>query len=293
MIRSGQSSLKVRASRSAVLISGPLTPNGASSAPAGAVTIVAAGLGGFGPAEEDQLCAELLESLMHRLQHRRHVAAGAHLPHLVPDSSRHLLAPLLEADPPEFPFVALLVSGGHSMLVEVRRIGDYRVLGETLDDAAGEAFDKTAKLLGLGYPGGPRIAQAAEHGDPHRYRFPRPMTDRPGLEFSFSGLKTHTRNLYRKYSGEAGIVEDIAAEGFETSWRVNALGLLLVSKQVIPAMKEKGAGAIVVIGATASRRGMPRTTAFAPAKAAQRSLAEAMARHLWPAGIHVSPVVAH
>jgi N6-L-threonylcarbamoyladenine synthase len=126
----------------------------------------------------------------------------------------HLLAPLLEADPPEFPFVALLVSGGHSMLVEVRRIGDYRVLGETLDDAAGEAFDKTAKLLGLGYPGGPRVAQAAEHGDPDRYRFPRPMTDRPGLEFSFSGLKTHTRNLYRRNSEEAGIVEDIAA-GFQ------------------------------------------------------------------------------
>ena len=126
----------------------------------------------------------------------------------------HLLAPLLEADPPEFPFVALLVSGGHSMLVEVRRIGDYRVLGETLDDAAGEAFDKTAKLLGLGYPGGPRVAQAAEHGDANRYRFPRPMTDRPGLEFSFSGLKTHTRNLYRRHSEEAGIVEDIAA-GFQ------------------------------------------------------------------------------
>ncbi|MEJ2383473.1 MAG: tRNA (adenosine(37)-N6)-threonylcarbamoyltransferase complex transferase subunit TsaD [Xanthomonadales bacterium] len=126
----------------------------------------------------------------------------------------HLLAPLLEPNPPEFPFVALLVSGGHSMLVEVRRIGDYRVLGETLDDAAGEAFDKTAKLLGLGYPGGPKVAQAAEHGDADRYRFPRPMTDRPGLEFSFSGLKTHTRNLYRQHSGEDGIVEDIAA-GFQ------------------------------------------------------------------------------
>jgi len=126
----------------------------------------------------------------------------------------HLLAPLLEPDPPEFPFVALLVSGGHSMLVEVRRIGEYRVLGETLDDAAGEAFDKTAKLLGLGYPGGPVLARAAQSGDPDKYRFPRPMTDRPGLEFSFSGLKTHTRNLWKKHGDEQNARADIAA-GFQ------------------------------------------------------------------------------
>lgn len=126
----------------------------------------------------------------------------------------HLLAPMLEAEPPAFPFVALLVSGGHSMLVEVAEIGSYRVLGETLDDAAGEAFDKTAKLLGLGYPGGPAVARAAEYGDPDKYRFPRPMTDRPGLEFSFSGLKTHTRNLYQKHADEPNAVEDIAA-GFQ------------------------------------------------------------------------------
>ena len=126
----------------------------------------------------------------------------------------HLLAPMLEAEPPEFPFVALLVSGGHSMLVEVRDIGSYQILGETLDDAAGEAFDKTAKLLGLGYPGGPALAKAAESGDPNRFSFPRPMTDRPGLEFSFSGLKTHTRNLWRKHSEEANAQADIAA-GFQ------------------------------------------------------------------------------
>ena len=126
----------------------------------------------------------------------------------------HLLAPLLEAEPPGFPFVALLVSGGHSMLVEVAEIGSYRVLGETLDDAAGEAFDKTAKLLGLGYPGGPALARAAEKGDADKYRFPRPMTDRPGLEFSFSGLKTHTRNLYQKHRDEENVREDIAA-GFQ------------------------------------------------------------------------------
>jgi N6-L-threonylcarbamoyladenine synthase len=102
----------------------------------------------------------------------------------------HLLAPMLEPDAPAFPFLALLVSGGHTLLTDVRAIGDYRLLGESVDDAVGEAFDKTAKLLGLGYPGGPAIAAAAVHGTPGRFRFPRPMTDRPGLDFSFSGLKT-------------------------------------------------------------------------------------------------------
>ena len=102
----------------------------------------------------------------------------------------HLLAPLLEADPPAFPFVALLVSGGHTLLVEVRGIGQYKILGETLDDAVGEAFDKVAKWLGLGYPGGPALERLALQGRPGRFRFPRPMTDRPGLDFSFSGLKT-------------------------------------------------------------------------------------------------------
>jgi N6-L-threonylcarbamoyladenine synthase len=126
----------------------------------------------------------------------------------------HLLAPMLEPDPPGFPFIALLVSGGHSMLVEVRAIGDYRMLGETLDDAAGEAFDKTAKLLGLGYPGGPALAKLAEKGDEGRFYFPRPMTDRPGLEFSFSGLKTHTRNLWLEHEDKEGVREDIAA-GFQ------------------------------------------------------------------------------
>src|SRR5688500_11114515 len=102
----------------------------------------------------------------------------------------HLLAPLMEADPPQPPFVALLVSGGHTQLVEVAAIGRYRLLGDTLDDAAGEAFDKTAKLMGLPYPGGPILARLAEQGTPGRFKFPRPMTDRPGLDFSFSGLKT-------------------------------------------------------------------------------------------------------
>jgi N6-L-threonylcarbamoyladenine synthase len=126
----------------------------------------------------------------------------------------HLLAPMLEEDPPEVPFVALLVSGGHTILIEVRAIGEYRILGETLDDAAGEAFDKTAKLLGLGYPGGPALARLAAEGDIHRFEFPRPMTDRPGLDFSFSGLKTHTRNLWLNSSQDQQTRADIAA-GFQ------------------------------------------------------------------------------
>jgi len=110
----------------------------------------------------------------------------------------HLLATMLEPEAPEFPFIALLVSGGHTLLVEVGGVGRYRVLGDSIDDAAGEAFDKTAKLLGLPYPGGPALAELARRGDPARYRFPRPMTDRPGLDFSFSGLKTFALNAWRE-----------------------------------------------------------------------------------------------
>ncbi len=105
----------------------------------------------------------------------------------------HLLAPMLEKNPPAFPFVALLVSGGHTLLIQVDGIGQYTHLGESLDDAAGEAFDKTAKMLELGYPGGPKVSMLAEQGQ-ERFQFPRPMTDRPGLDFSFSGLKTFTLN---------------------------------------------------------------------------------------------------
>jgi len=109
----------------------------------------------------------------------------------------HLLAPLLEAAPPSFPCVALLVSGGHTQLVRIEAIGSYQLLGESLDDAAGEAFDKTAKLLGLNYPGGPEIAKLALNGKSGRFSFPRPMTDRPGLDMSFSGLKTFTLNTWQ------------------------------------------------------------------------------------------------
>lgn len=105
----------------------------------------------------------------------------------------HLLAPMLEEERPDFPFVALLVSGGHTQLVHVAGIGEYTLLGESLDDAAGEAFDKAAKMMGLPYPGGPELSKLAESGDATRFEFPRPMTNRPGLDFSFSGLKTAVR----------------------------------------------------------------------------------------------------
>lgn len=129
----------------------------------------------------------------------------------------HLLAPLMEDDPlgrPQPPFVALLVSGGHTQLVAVEAIGRYRLLGETLDDAAGEAFDKTAKLMGLPYPGGPQLAALAERGRPGAYKFSRPMTDRPGLDFSFSGLKTQVLLTWRDSDQSEQTMADIA-RGFE------------------------------------------------------------------------------
>ncbi|MBD3666730.1 MAG: tRNA (adenosine(37)-N6)-threonylcarbamoyltransferase complex transferase subunit TsaD [Kangiella sp.] len=122
----------------------------------------------------------------------------------------HLLAPMLEDDKPEFPFVALLVSGGHTMLVDVKNLGQYTILGESIDDAAGEAFDKTAKIMGLGYPGGPALAKLAEQGRAGIYKLPRPMTDRPGLDFSFSGLKTAVANLYRDSDKSQQDLADIA-----------------------------------------------------------------------------------
>jgi len=122
----------------------------------------------------------------------------------------HLLAPMLEDNPPPFPFVALLVSGGHTQLMYVKAIGDYQLLGESIDDAAGEAFDKTARLMGLGYPGGPKIAKLAEQGVAGRFVFPRPMTDRPGLDFSFSGLKTAALNVIQKQELTEQTKADIA-----------------------------------------------------------------------------------
>lgn len=122
----------------------------------------------------------------------------------------HLLAPMLEDNPPPFPFIALLVSGGHTMIVEVKSIGEYQILGESIDDAAGEAFDKTAKLMGLDYPGGPQLSKLAEKGTKGRFKFPRPMTDRPGLDMSFSGLKTFAANTIRANDDDEQTRADIA-----------------------------------------------------------------------------------
>lgn len=124
----------------------------------------------------------------------------------------HLLAPMLEEERPAFPFVALLVSGGHTQLVRVDGIGRYRLLGESLDDAAGEAFDKTAKMLALPYPGGPQVAKLAEAGTEDRFEFPRPMVNRPGLDFSFSGLKTHTLTTIRALESQGALTDQDRAD---------------------------------------------------------------------------------
>ncbi len=159
----------------------------------------------------------------------------------------HLLAPELEPGAPGFPFVALQVSGGHTMLVEVSGLGRYRILGETLDDAAGEAFDKTAKLLELGYPGGPALAALAEHGRAGAVEFPRPMLDRPGLDFSFSGLKTAVVVAVRGRELDDAARADIA-RGFE-----DAMVDTLVAKS-LRALRQTGIDTLVVAGGVGANR---------------------------------------
>jgi N6-L-threonylcarbamoyladenine synthase len=172
----------------------------------------------------------------------RSLAYGWKIPALgVHHLEAHLLAPLLERDPPPFPHVALLVSGGHTMLIEVRAIGAYAILGQTRDDAAGEAFDKTAKLLGLPYPGGPELAVLAEQGRAGVFAFPRPMLDRPGLEFSFSGLKTAVLHAVRERELTPAIRADIAYAVQE------AIVETLVAK-ALRALKAAGLDALVVSG---------------------------------------------
>ncbi len=157
----------------------------------------------------------------------------------------HLLAPMLEHPRPDFPFIALLVSGGHTLLAEVQGIGRYTILGESLDDAAGEAFDKTAKLLGLGYPGGPVLAKLAEQGQPGLYHFPRPMIDRPGLDFSFSGLKTFTLNTWQdalEKQGDDPQVKANIARAFEEA----VVDTLMIKCR--RAIRETGIKRLVVAG---------------------------------------------
>lgn len=171
----------------------------------------------------------------------------------------HLLAPLLEPDPPAFPHVALLVSGGHTMLIEVRGIGAYRLLGETRDDAAGEAFDKTAKLLGLPYPGGPELARLAESGRPGAYAFPRPMLDRPGLEFSFSGLKTAVSLVVKAPGFDPARRADIA-RGVE-----DAIVATLVTK-ALRALEATGLDTLVVAGGVGANRALRAALSIAAAR---------------------------
>jgi N6-L-threonylcarbamoyladenine synthase len=155
----------------------------------------------------------LIGALMVGATLARGLALGWGLPALgIHHMEGHLLAPMLEEDAPQYPFVALLVSGGHTQLVRVEGLGQYRLLGESLDDAAGEAFDKAAKMLGQPYPGGPHIARLAESGAAGRFTFPRPKVNRPGLDFSFSGLKTFTLNTVADHGGRDGIDEQTSAD---------------------------------------------------------------------------------
>jgi len=159
----------------------------------------------------------------------------------------HLLAPMLDEPAPEFPFLALLVSGGHSMLVNVQGIGAYEVLGESVDDAAGEAFDKTAKLLGLDYPGGPLLAKLAEQGSAGHYKFPRPMTDRPGLDMSFSGLKTFVANTIKKEASDQQTHANIAY-----AFQEAVVDTLLIKCR--RALKQTGLKRIVMAGGVAANK---------------------------------------
>ena len=162
----------------------------------------------------------------------------------------HLLAPMLEDKPPEFPFLALLVSGGHSMLISVQGLGEYRVLGTTLDDAVGEAFDKTAKLLGLGYPGGPALAALAESGDESAYDFPRPMLNKPTFDFSFSGLKTAVMLEVRKAEAENRL--EAAKADLAASFQRAAVDTLIAKS--IKAARAEGLDRIVVAGGVGANK---------------------------------------
>ncbi len=162
----------------------------------------------------------------------------------------HLLAPMLEDEPPEFPFLALLVSGGHSMLIAVETLGDYRVLGSTLDDAVGEAFDKTAKLLGLGYPGGPALAALAEDGDDAAYQLPRPMLNKPNFDFSFSGLKTAVMLEVRKAEAD-GCLDECRAD-LAASFQRAAVDTLIAKS--VKAARAEGLERIVVAGGVGANK---------------------------------------
>ena len=179
----------------------------------------------------------------------------------------HLLAPMLEAEPPRFPFVALLVSGGHTQLVRVDAIGQYRILGESLDDAAGEAFDKAAKMLGLPYPGGPHIARLAQRGTPGRFVFPRPMVNRPGLDFSFSGLKTHTLNTVEQCR-QAGEVSEQDACDIAAAFEEAVVATLVIKCR--RALRQEQLKRLVIAGGVSANSKLRRQLEQALAKEGAR-----------------------
>ncbi|HDR1420248.1 TPA: tRNA (adenosine(37)-N6)-threonylcarbamoyltransferase complex transferase subunit TsaD [Pasteurella multocida] len=164
----------------------------------------------------------------------------------------HLLAPMLEDNPPTFPFVALLVSGGHTQLVRVDGVGRYQLLGESIDDAAGEAFDKTAKLLGLDYPGGAALARLAEKGAPKRFKFPRPMMDRPGLDFSFSGLKTFAANTMQQAIKEEGELTEQTKADIAYAFQQAVVETLVIKCR--RALKETGFNRLVIAGGVSANK---------------------------------------
>lgn len=164
----------------------------------------------------------------------------------------HLLAPMLEDDPPRFPFVALLVSGGHTQLVAVTGIGRYEMLGESLDDAAGEAFDKVGKMLDLPYPGGPHLAKLAESGTAGRFQFPRPMTDRPGLDFSFSGLKTYVRNTIAEHGGDDGGLEPQTRADIALAFEEAVVSTLVIKCR--RALEHTGLKSLIIAGGVSANQ---------------------------------------
>lgn len=166
----------------------------------------------------------------------------------------HLLAPMLEERRPQFPFIALLVSGGHTLLADVAGVGEYDILGESLDDAVGEAFDKTAKLLGLGYPGGPSVSKEAEKGIAGRFKFPRPMTDRPGLDFSFSGLKTFTLTTAREHENDEHQLTAQTRADIAHAFQDAATDTLVIKAK--RALRQTGRNELVVAGGVGANQSL-------------------------------------
>jgi N6-L-threonylcarbamoyladenine synthase len=176
----------------------------------------------------------------------------------------HLLAPMLESNPPAFPFVALLVSGGHTQLVKVTAIGAYELLGESLDDAAGEAFDKAAKMLDLDYPGGPQVAKLAEQGVAGRFVFPRPMVDRPGLDFSFSGLKTFTLNTVTANAQANGLPDDQTCADIACAFQDAVVSTLVIKCR--RALEQTGLNTLVIAGGVSANKKLRSELEFSLAK---------------------------